>query len=111
LKIIQTPVRFYPFIGGVEKYVYYISKELVKNEDCEVKVICANEPESITSETYNDISIQRLAYTGKVANTNITLSLPKHCIMKNLTSYIRTYQLPGVAIGAILSVESKTNLL
>ncbi|WP_455645978.1 glycosyltransferase family 4 protein [Methanosphaera sp.] len=76
MKVIQTPVRFYPFIGGVEQYVYYISKELVKYDDCEVKVICANEPNSIDKETYNDINIQRLNYFGKVANTNITLSLP-----------------------------------
>lgn len=77
LKIIQTPVRFYPFIGGVEKYVYYISKELVKYDDCEVKVICANEPDTIEHEVYNGISIQRLGYMGKIANTNVTLSLPK----------------------------------
>lgn len=77
LKVIQTPVRFYPFIGGVEKYVYYISKELVKYNDCDVKVICANEPKSIEYEVYNDISIQRLGYIGKLANTNVTPSLPK----------------------------------
>ena len=56
LKIIQTPVRFYPFIGGVEKYVYYISKELAKYDDCEVKVICANEPDTIDHEIYNGIN-------------------------------------------------------
>lgn len=77
LKIIQTPVRFYPFIGGVEKYVYYISKELAKYEDCEIEVICANEPDSIDYELYNGINIKRLKYYGKVANTNVTLSLPK----------------------------------
>ncbi len=77
LKIVQTPVRFYPFIGGVEKYVYYISKELVKYDDCEVKVICANEPDTIDHEEYNGINIQRLGYSGKIANTNVTLSLPK----------------------------------
>ncbi|RAP45906.1 MAG: glycosyl transferase [Methanosphaera sp. rholeuAM6] len=77
MKVIQTPVRFYPFIGGVEKYVYYISKELVKYNDCDVKVICANEPKSIEYEVYNDISIQRLGYIGKLANTNVTPSLPK----------------------------------
>ncbi|WP_323737136.1 glycosyltransferase family 4 protein [Methanosphaera sp. ISO3-F5] len=77
MKVIQTPVRFYPFIGGVEKYVYYISKELVKYENCDVKVICANEPENVSEEVYNDIVIKRLGYTGKIANTNVTLSLPK----------------------------------
>lgn len=77
MKIIQTPVRFYPFIGGVEKYVYYISKELVNHENCDVKVICANEPKGNEShEIYNDINIQRIPYFGKIANTNITPSLP-----------------------------------
>lgn len=77
MRVIQTPVRFYPFIGGVEKYVYYISKELVKYDDCNVKVICANEPHSVDEEIYNNINIKRLKYYGKIANTNITLSLPK----------------------------------
>jgi len=77
LKVIQTPVRFYPFIGGVEKYVYYISRELVKYSDCDVKVVCANEPDSVDTEVYNGINIKRLNYTGKVANTNVTLALPK----------------------------------
>ncbi len=77
MKVIQTPVRFYPFIGGVEQYTYYISKELVKYDDCEVKVICANEPTSVDEETYNGINIKRLNYLGKIANTNVTLSLPR----------------------------------
>lgn len=76
MKVLQTPVRFYPFIGGVEKYVYYICRELVKYDNCNVKVICANEPKSIAEERYDDIDIKRLAYTGKIANTNVTLSLP-----------------------------------
>lgn len=76
LKVIQTPVRFYPFIGGVEKYVYYISKELVKYDDCDVKVICANEPDTVDEEVHDGISIKRLNYVGKLANTNLTPALP-----------------------------------
>ena len=45
MKIIQTPVRFYPFTGGVENYVLYLSKELVKLGH-NITVICANEPPS-----------------------------------------------------------------
>lgn len=77
MKVLQTPVRFYPFIGGVEQYVYYVSRELVKYPDCEVKVICANEPDNVYEEVYNNINIKRLKYSGKIANTNVTLSLPK----------------------------------
>ena len=75
MKIIQTPVRFYPFTGGVENYVYYMSKELVKLGH-DVKVICANEPSSQKEEVVDGINIKRLRYIAKIANTNITLGFP-----------------------------------
>ena len=40
MKIVQTPVRFYPYVGGVENYVYELSKELIKLDN---EVLCANE--------------------------------------------------------------------
>ncbi|MEN6292440.1 MAG: glycosyltransferase, partial [Methanobacterium sp.] len=75
MKIVQTPVRFYPFIGGVENYVYYLSKELVKLGH-DITVICANEPVSKKQEAIEGIEIKRLSYFGKIANTNITPQLP-----------------------------------
>jgi len=75
MKIMQTPVRFYPFIGGVENYVYYLSRELV-NLGHSVKVVCANEPETVPHETIDGVEVSRLKYWGKVANTNITPDLP-----------------------------------
>jgi len=75
MKIVQTPVRFYPFTGGVENYVYYMSKELVKLGH-EVTVICANEPSSKKYEIVDGINIKRLSYIAKIANTNITLGFP-----------------------------------
>jgi glycosyltransferase involved in cell wall biosynthesis len=75
MKIIHTPVRFYPFTGGVENYVYYMSRELV-NLGHDVKVICANEPPSKKEEVVDGIQIKRLNYLAKVANTNITPGLP-----------------------------------
>jgi glycosyltransferase involved in cell wall biosynthesis len=75
MKIVQTPVRFYPFIGGVENYVYYLSKELVKLGH-DITVICANEPVSKKQEAIDGIEIKRLSYFGKIANTNITPQLP-----------------------------------
>lgn len=84
MKIIQTPVRFYPFIGGVEQYVYYISKQLAMYDNCEVKVICAKQPENTpTNQIYDNISIKRLKYYGKIANTNITPSLPRTLLSEN----------------------------
>jgi glycosyltransferase involved in cell wall biosynthesis len=70
MRIVQTPVRFYPAIGGVEKYVYDLSLELV-NLGNQVTVICANEPQSDCTEV-RGIRVRRLPYLFKVADTNIT---------------------------------------
>jgi len=74
MKILQTPIRFYPYTGGVEKYVLDLSKELVKRGN-NVTVVCANEPESKKEDSIKGIKIKRLNYSGKIANTNISLSL------------------------------------
>ena len=41
MKILQTPVRFYPYIGGVENYVRSLSKYLVRFGH-DVTVLCAD---------------------------------------------------------------------
>lgn len=74
LKILQTPARFYPSIGGVEYAVYYLSRELIKL-GYKVKIICANEPKS-NLKNIEGIQIERLNYIGKITNTNITFNLP-----------------------------------
>jgi glycosyltransferase involved in cell wall biosynthesis len=74
IRILQTPVRFYPYVGGVEYVVYYLSRELVKL-GYKVKVICANEPKSSLKDV-KGIKVKRLNYVFKIANTNITFNLP-----------------------------------
>lgn len=80
MRILQTPARFYPYTGGVENTVYCLSKELVKAGN-EVTVICADEPHA-GSGVVDGINVKRLGYAGKIANTNITLGLPAHCLME-----------------------------
>jgi glycosyltransferase involved in cell wall biosynthesis len=75
MKILQTPIRFYPFIGGVENYVYYLSQELVKRGH-QVRVLCADEPPASEEDVIQNIEVKRLHYMGKIANTNITLGFP-----------------------------------
>lgn len=75
MKILQTPARFYPFVGGVENYVYNLSRELVKLGH-EVTVVCANEPRGKTEELIEGIKVRRIPYVGKIANTNITPRIP-----------------------------------
>ena len=75
MNILQTPVRFRPFIGGVENYVYNLSRGLVRLGH-DVTVLCANEPKSEREELMDGIRVRRLPYIGKIANTNITPGLP-----------------------------------
>lgn len=73
LRIVQTPVRFFPAYGGVEKYVLELSKQLV-DQGNDVTVVCADEPcaELCAVQGVNTI---RLPYLAKIANTNITTRL------------------------------------
>lgn len=73
LRTIQTPARFYPAYGGVEKYVLELSKQLVAQGNY-VTVVCANEPYAEPS-VVQGVKTIRLPYIAKVANTNITTRL------------------------------------
>jgi glycosyltransferase involved in cell wall biosynthesis len=81
LRVMQTPARFYPFYGGVEKYVLELSKKLVLLGN-EVTVACADEPHA-ESEDVQGIKVIRLPYVAKVANTNITPRLFRILIREN----------------------------
>jgi glycosyltransferase involved in cell wall biosynthesis len=89
MKIIFTPVRFFPFQGGVEHSSYHLSKHLVKLGN-KVKVICALEGVGKPHETIDGIEVERLPYIGKLANTNISLRLPLR-IAKESCDIIQTY--------------------
>lgn len=89
MKILQTPVRFHPFIGGVENYVHSLSRELVELGH-DVTVLCADEPESKKEDLIDGIRVRRLPYIGKIANTNITPSLPFE-IMREKFDLVHTH--------------------
>ena len=110
MKIIQTPIRFYPAIGGVEKYVLDLSKELVKQGN-QVKVICANDPSSEV-KNFEGIKIERLKYYGKIANTNLCWGLFSK-LMKEEFDIIHT-QMPtpwSSDISALVSLIKKKPLI
>ncbi|MGE5309260.1 MAG: glycosyltransferase, partial [Deltaproteobacteria bacterium] len=58
MKIIQTPARFYPYIGGVEMVVYHLSRGLARAGH-HVTVICADEPKGAPAEV-EGIKVRRL---------------------------------------------------
>ncbi len=81
MKILQTPARFHPSVGGVENYVYNLSRELV-NLGHEVTVLCADAGGN-TGNVVEGVKVKRLGYVGKIANTNITLNLPLELLKSN----------------------------
>lgn len=81
LKILQTPVRYYPYTGGVELVCKYLSEEFVKMGHS-VIVLCSDEaPQQISS--HNGVTIKRLRTFFKITNTNITLSLPLRLLFED----------------------------
>jgi glycosyltransferase involved in cell wall biosynthesis len=73
IRVVQTPVRFFPAYGGVEKYVLELSKQLVAQGN-DVTVVCADEP-CADSGIVHGVKTIRLPYIAKIANTNITTRL------------------------------------
>lgn len=72
MRIIQTPVRIFT-PGGVEQYVFSLSKALaVLGND--VVILTSDEPGPLPIP--GDFTIIPLFTIGKIANTNITPSLP-----------------------------------
>ena len=110
IRILQTPVRFYPYTGGVEKYVFNLSQELI-NRDHFVKVVCADEPKSDLTEI-DGINVQRLNYIGKISNTNITLGLFFALLKENFDIIHTHFPTPWSAdISMIISFLKKKPLI
>jgi glycosyltransferase involved in cell wall biosynthesis len=82
LKIIQTPARFYPHIGGTEVFAYQTCMALSRKGH-QVRVICADERPPLGNSEYGSLKVERLPYIGKVANSEITPSLPLHLLRGN----------------------------
>lgn len=100
MKILQTPVRFHPFIGGVENYVYNLSRGLV-GLGHEVTVLCANESKLEKEELLDGIKVRRLPYACKIANTNITPSLPIEILREEFDLIHAHLPTPGARTGAL----------
>jgi len=110
IRILQTPVRFYPYTGGVEIYVLNLSQELIKRGHS-VKVVCANEPKSDLTEI-DGINVQRLNYIGKISNTNITLGLFFALLKENFDIIHTHFPSPWVAdISMIISFLKRKPLI
>jgi glycosyltransferase involved in cell wall biosynthesis len=110
LSIIQTPVRFSPAYGGVEKYVLELSKQLVALGN-DVTVVCADEPPA-ESRAVQGVKTVRLPYIAKVANTNITPRLFRTLMSQNFDVIHTHIPTPWSAdISALVSLLRQKRLL
>lgn len=74
LRLVETPPRYPPFIGGVENVCQAVCSRLAAHGDT-IVVVCADEPRH-ASDIGDGVTIRRLFWPCKVANTNITPGLP-----------------------------------
>jgi glycosyltransferase involved in cell wall biosynthesis len=72
MKILQISPYFLPHTGGVEQYVFNLSKFLVKNGH-QVDVITSNCPIGPVNEKNNGMNITRLKCYGEILRNPITL--------------------------------------
>ncbi len=112
IRILETPVRFFPYIGGVENHAYYLSEQLVRL-GYDVSVVCANEPLGSKQETLRGIAVRRLDYLFKMANTNITPMLPLALWNADVDIIHAHMPTPWTADWSVLiaKLRSKTSLL
>ena len=104
MKILQTPARCYPYIGGVERHAYQISQELAKRGH-EVEILCANQPKGPAKEEIKGITVHRLFYPFKIYNTNVTPTFPLKLLSKDC-DVIHTY-FPGFWSSDFSSIIGK----
>jgi glycosyltransferase involved in cell wall biosynthesis len=103
MRIVQTPVRFYPYIGGVESFVYELSKALI-DRGHDLRVVCSDEGQGGKVE---GIDVRALPYAFKVANTNVTPSLP--FVLKRESYDIMHTHMPTPYTADISAYVSKLN--
>ena len=110
LRIIQTPVMFFPAYGGVEKYVLELSKQLVALGN-HVTVVCADEPHA-ESCAVQGVKAIRLPDIAKIANTNITPRLFGTLMSQNFDVIHTHIPTPWSAdISALVSLLRRKRLL
>ncbi|MFH5800274.1 glycosyltransferase family 4 protein [Haladaptatus sp. CMAA 1911] len=77
MRVVQTPPRYHPFIGGVEEYVATLSNQLVARGH-DVTVLCArSDAKTPVEEVRDGVRIRRLPVAGYLANTPLTPRFPR----------------------------------
>ncbi|HEV7216119.1 MAG TPA: glycosyltransferase, partial [Chloroflexota bacterium] len=77
LRILYTPPRYYPYVGGVEEHCRGYAREM-RRRGHDVTICCADDGPPLTH--VDGIPVRRCRTALKVANTNVTPGLPLHLL-------------------------------
>ena len=78
LRILYTPPRYYPYVGGVEEHCRGYARELQRRGH-HVSICCADD--GVPLARVDGVPVRRCRTAFKVANTNVTPGLPLHLAM------------------------------
>lgn len=78
LRILFTPPRYAPYVGGVEEHCRGYAREMARRGH-DVSICCADEGPPVAR--VDGIPVRRFRTAFKVANTNITPGLPSHLVV------------------------------
>lgn len=91
MKILLQSILFYPAIGGIENYLYYVSKELLKMGH-EPTILCSQNPSNLPmKEVYEGIKIIRHPYY-RLPTVPFALINPIYYIKKLLNFLEKDYK-------------------
>ena len=79
MRVLQVTSYFYPHIGGLEHYVYNLSKNLVEKGH-EVVVCTSNIPESMRYETVDGMEIRRFRSLAEPLGNPLTPGMLKSLV-------------------------------
>lgn len=82
MKILQITALYYPQIGGIENYVYQISKRLVEKGH-EVTVYTLNIPKTKKYEIIDGIKIHRFESIFSILNNHFSIQMLTELLKKN----------------------------
>lgn len=108
MKIVQVTPYYHPHIGGVESYVYYLSKHL-KGDGHDVTVMTARYDKSLPEEERHEgIRIMRTKQTMNLYTTPVTPQLKRDILVEDW-DMVHTHAPPPLSSYYIAKAKKKAN--
>jgi len=89
MRVLHTPPRFYPYIGGVERLCLDLCQSQVRAGHS-VTVLCASAEGSDRCARHDGMSVIKLRHWFHIAGTPVTVRLP-FCLLRQRYDVLHTY--------------------